>query len=180
MKLAYSGYSETGKAVRGVIDAAGPDDARHTLRRQGIFATEITAAKGAKGAKPGASAHHEKRRRHGRGSRLKRTASMMKQMSLLIGSGTPVVDALAAVERQAQDAWWKGVVGEVRSRVEEGSALSEAMRASPGEFDPLCASLVAAGESGASLDDMLARLAQTLEREAQMRSAVIGAMVYPL
>src|SRR5690606_15103421 len=116
MKLAYSGYSETGKAVRGVVDAAGPDEARHTLRRQGIFATEIAAAKGAKTA-PGAGAHPGQRRRRGRGARLKRTASMMKQMSLLIASGTPVVDALAAVERQAQDAWWKGVVGEVRSRV---------------------------------------------------------------
>lgn len=181
MKLSYSGYSEAGKAVQGVIDASGPDEARSALRRQGIFATEIAAAR----AQQSSSAHdapgpQRRGRRRGRGARLKRTASMMKQMSLLVASGTPVVDALAAVERQAQDNAWKRVVGEVRSRVEEGSALSEAMRAAPEEFDPLCSSLVAAGESGASLDDMLARLAQTLEREAQMRSAVIGAMVYPL
>lgn len=179
MKLSYSGYSEAGKAVRGEIDAAGLDEARQALRRRGVFATEITPART---GKPGVRESHAtgSRRSFGRGARLKRTASMMKQMSLLVSSGTPVVDALAAVERQAQDTGWKAVVGEVRGRVEEGSALSEAMRAAPGEFDPICASLVAAGESGASLESMLARLAQTLEREAQMRGAVIGAMVYPL
>lgn len=179
MKLAYTGYSEAGKLVRGAIDAAGIDEARQALRRQGVFATEVSPA-AAGGPAKSAAGGSLRRGRRGRGVRLKRTASMMKQMSLLISSGTPVVDALAAVERQAQDAAWKEVVGQVRARVEEGSALSEAMRAAPGQFDTICSSLVAAGESGASLDDMMARLAHTLEREAQMRGAIIGAMVYPL
>lgn len=179
MKLAWTGYSDSGKATSGIIDAAGPDEARHALRRQGMFATDIRPA-GGKGDQAASAGPRRSRRSFGRGARLKRTASMMKQMSLLVASGTPVVDALAAVERQAQDAAWKGVVGEVRCRVEEGAALSDAMRANPEQFDAICASLVAAGESGASLDGMLARLAQTLEREAQMRGAIIGAMIYPI
>lgn len=177
MKHSYKGYDQSGSPVRGIVDAASPDDARQTLRRQNIFATEIRSAGGA--SAPSAPRRPRRRMRAGRGARLKRTAAMMKQLSLLIGSGTPVVEALVAVERQAQDESWKAVVGDVRGRVEEGAALSQAMRSAPEHFDALCASLVAAGESGASLDGMLSRLAQTLEREAQLRGAVIGAMIYP-
>ncbi|MFG0284602.1 MAG: type II secretion system F family protein [Phycisphaerales bacterium JB039] len=177
MRFAYRGYDQSGRPVSGVIDAADTEDARHTLRRQSVFATDVRTAShhGADRA-----AGPARRRWVSRGARLKRTAAMMKQLSLLIGSGTTVVDALIAVERQAKDPAWQRVIARIRARVEEGAALSEAMRAAPEHFDPICASLVAAGEAGASLEDMLTRLAQTLEREAQLRSALTGAMVYPL
>ena len=176
MRLAYRGYDQSGQPVRGVVDAADADEARHTLRKQSVFATELHASSR---HGPDRAGPPERRRWSSRGARLKRSAAMMKQLALLIGSGTPVVDALIAVERQVQDPSWAAVIGTLRGRVEEGAALSEAMRAAPDDFDAICASLVAAGESGASLDDMLTRLAQTLEREAQIRSAITGAMIYP-
>ena len=71
------------------------------------------------------------------------------------------------------------MVATVRQRVEEGASLSEAMRQHPAHFDGVALSLVAAGESGASLDKMLLRLATILERAAQVRGAIIGALVYP-
>lgn len=176
MKYAYSGYDKSGAAARGSIESASAAEARESLRAKGIFAMKVAEDTSA-GSSEG-SGDDRARGSTGRGG-TKRVAGFLKQLSLLVSSGTPVVEALAAVERQTQEVGFRAIVTQLRQTVEEGASLSEAMRQHPHHFDGVSLSLVSAGESGASLDKMLLRLATILERAAQVRGAILGALIYP-
>jgi type II secretory pathway component PulF len=63
--------------------------------------------------------------------------------------------------------------------VEEGASLSAAMEQFPQYFDPICRSLISAGESSGKLEPMLDRLAKLVRKQLQIRNAITGAMVYP-
>jgi type IV pilus assembly protein PilC len=166
MKVAYEGFTIDGQAVNGTLVADSPLAARKQLRETGIFATRLIDAKDAAiGA----------RRRVPREA----LAALLRQLSILISTGTPLVDALAAIEKQAEDPRWGGVVGELRHRVEDGAAFSDAMGAMPDVFDPICRTMAAAGESAGILDKMLSDLADLYRRQARIRKAVIGAVSYP-
>src|SRR4051812_6000539 len=147
------------------------------LRRQGLFVTEIKEAP--VGTIGYASVGGAKRRRIGRGRLLKNLAMFTRQLSVLMTSGTPLVQALGALERQSADKAWRNVIGALRARVEEGSTLSAAMELQPDVFDPVCRSLISAGESGGSFDQMLDRLATLTRRQMHVRNAVVGALIYP-
>ena len=198
MKYAFVGYDKSGALSKGSVEATSPAEAREALRAKGVFVTKIeqdragasgSGASGAAGAPidaadglgthAGTSARDSGARGASGRAGAKKVSGFLKQLSLLVSSGTPVTEALGAVERQTQDVAFKAIVRDIRQRVEEGSSLSEAMRAHPNHFDGVALSLVSAGESGASLDKMLLRLAAILERTAQIRGAIVGAMIYP-
>lgn len=126
------------------------------------------------------TAHHESlkklKRPRGVGRHL---AGFARELSVLVSTGTPMVESLAALERQAADERWRVVVGDVRRRVEEGDPLSQALAAHPQIFDPVSRSLMAAGESSGRMESMLDRLAQLTRRKERTRAMIAGAMVYP-
>jgi type II secretory pathway component PulF len=103
----------------------------------------------------------------------------MRQLSVLVSTGTTMVEAISSLERQLPESPFRAIIADVRARVEEGAQFSEALAAHPRWFDPVCRSLVAAGESGGQLDAMLRRLASLLRQQLKVRSTVISAMVYP-
>lgn len=172
MKLTYQAFDAAGKAVSGTIDSTDSAEAMESLRRQGLYVTEIRPAGEASG--PTAGSH-----RMGRGRVAKNLTMFTRQLAVLVTSGTPLVQSLSALERQSSDKGWQQVVARLRKKVEEGSTLSQAMEAEPDVFDPVCRSLIAAGESGGSFDQMLERLAALTRRQLHVRNAVIGALVYP-
>ncbi len=174
MKLAYQAFDMSGKAVSDTVEASDAAEAVENLRRQGLYVTEIHAQGGASGGKTG-----RRRKRLGSGKRLKNLAMFTRQLSVLVTSGTPLVQALGALERQANDKVWKEVVMSLRGRVEEGATLSQAMQAQPDVFDPVCRSLIAAGESSGSFDTMLDRLATLSRKQLHVRGAIVGALIYP-
>ncbi|MCW5777054.1 MAG: type II secretion system F family protein [Phycisphaeraceae bacterium] len=157
------------------VEAASRAEATDILGRKGLFVLEINEASEAalkSAATKGGLAIR-------RGSRTRCLAEFTRQLSILVGTGTPVVQAMAAVERQTKDEAFRAVVADVRRRVEEGSTLADAMEKHPRVFDAVARSLVAAGESGGHLDDMLSRLAALMRQQEVMRGSIVGAMVYP-
>jgi len=68
----------------------------------------------------------------------------------------------------------------IRDTVRGGATLSDALEAEHGVFSRLYVNMVRAGEAGGSLDDTLRRLADYLERSAELKSSVINAMIYPI
>ncbi len=180
MKFSYRAFDKAGKARSETIEAASAAEATEALRRQGFFVSEIgpaseAAAAGARrspagGAKSGAS--------NIRGG-TKHLSSFLRQLSVLVKTGTPLVDAMQALEKQTTDQRWLSVVMGVRGRVEEGQTLSEALAAYPRSFDSVSRSLVRAGESGGNLGDMLTRLAELKRKQLKIKQQLIGAMVYP-
>jgi type II secretory pathway component PulF len=177
MKFAYQAFDAAGKLVSERIEAADASEATEALRRQGLYVTKIEPARLDYAGPGGAAAGGAKRM--GRGRQLKNLAMFTRQLSVLMTSGTPLVQALGALERQSADKAWRTVVGSLRVKVEEGATLSSAMELQPDVFDPVVRSLISAGESGGSFDEMLDRLATLTRRQMHVRNAVIGALIYP-
>ena len=72
------------------------------------------------------------------------------------------------------------MIRDLKMRIEEGNSFSEALAEHPQVFSPLYINMVAAAEASGSLSDMLQKLAEYLDQEAETRSQVNGAMVYPV
>ena len=171
MKLAYNAFDANGRSVSDVIDAANPAEAAESLRRQGLFVTRITGH-------AGRSVQTAARVRGG-GRKIKNIALFTRQLHVLVASGTPVIQALSALERQMRDVAWREVIARLRTSIEEGASLSEAMEACPQYFDAVYRSLITAGEAGGSMEEMLDRLADLARKRLHIRQSLIGALIYP-
>lgn len=110
---------------------------------------------------------------------MKSLTMFTRQLQVLVATGTPLVQSLAALERQSQNPAWRSVIADIRRRVEEGVPLSAAMECHPKCFDTIYRSLIAAGESAGNLEQMLARLAALTRQQLKVRSSIIGTLTYP-
>jgi type II secretory pathway component PulF len=172
VKFAYQAFDKSGKSAAASVEAGDIAEATEQLRRQGLYVTQI--APEAAGASNGKAAPSV------RGRNLKNLAMFARQLHVLISTGTPLAQALVALERQAKDPAWRKIVGRLKEKVEGGASLSVAMESCPECFDGVARGLIAAGESGGNLNSMLDRLASLIRKEVTVRSAIIGAMIYPL
>lgn len=185
MKFAYKAYDRAGRVITDVIESGARQEAEDILRSKGLFVTELLERKAiltgrAAQAMVGKSASSSRSVRGlGRTARLKDITGFFRQLSVLVSTGTPMVDAMEAIERQTPEGKWKQVLTDVRTQLEEGSGFAQAMERHPRYFDAVCRSLVSAGESSGQLDAMLRRLAMLTRQQLKVRSSVAGAMVYP-
>jgi general secretion pathway protein F len=175
---AYKGVTAAGKKTRGHLDAESPRTARARLRRDGIFLTEL-----AEGGEVAAAPDARKRAGFSLPS-FQRVSSLdlalaTRQLSTLVGAGIPLVSALRALTDQVENAKLKGVLGQVRDRVNEGAALADAMGAAGGVFPDLYVGMVRAGEAGGALETVLERLADYLESQVRLRNKVSSIIIYP-
>jgi type II secretory pathway component PulF len=176
MKFVVEAYDKGGARQIETVEAASANEARDRAARRGVFVTEVREAGSAAAtvAAPGRASKSGTPKRH-----AKTLALIARELSVLVSTGTPVVEALTALERQITEPTWNVVLRDVRRRVEEGEQFAAALAHHPGAFDAVSRSLIAAGESSGQLDAMLARLATITRRQAQTRSIVMGAMMYP-
>jgi general secretion pathway protein F len=93
---------------------------------------------------------------------------------------TPVEEALRTVARQAEREEVRRVLGAVHAGVVEGRRLADAMGREPASFPLLYRAMVSAGEASGTLPEILERLANLLERQAQVRSKVLSTLAYPV
>jgi len=98
----------------------------------------------------------------------------------MIDAGLPIVQCLEILSTQAENKRFGKILGQIRSSVEGGLTLSDAMKRFPKIFDQLFVNLVAAGEAGGILDTILQRLSLHLEKNQKLIRRVKGAMSYPL
>ena len=173
---AYKGIDARGKSVKGVRDADSAKALRNVLKRDGVLATEIlerseAARKGSRDIDFG---------------RLFRRVSPMdvavatRQLSVLLRSGVPLVEALSALIEQLDHPELKTAFTDTRNQVNEGSNLADALKAHPKIFPPLYINMVAAGEASGTLEEVLGRLAEFLDEQTRLQSKVRGALAYPL
>ena len=98
----------------------------------------------------------------------------------MIDAGLNIVASLVILEQQTDDKTLAAVIREVRSDVEGGMLLSQAMARHPNAFDRLYISMIEAGEAAGILDTVLDRVAVQIEKEMKIRRRVKGAMIYPM
>jgi type IV pilus assembly protein PilC len=111
--------------------------------------------------------------------KTKDLAVFSRQLSVLIDAELPLIQSLNILSKQAKNKYFSRVINEVRDDVEAGSTLNQAMKKHPKVFDDLYCNMISSGEQSGSLDVMLRRLSDFLERIVQIRSQVRQAMIYP-
>lgn len=103
-----------------------------------------------------------------------------RQLSTMIASGLPINQALRILGNQADNDYFGTVILDVAQQIDGGSSFSESLEAYEQIFGRLYLSLVRAGEASGNLDNILSRLADTMEADDDFNSKVRGAMIYPL
>jgi type IV pilus assembly protein PilC len=171
--FAYSGRNRGGQTVAGERVAESMDAAVAALRREQVMVTRIDPVK-AKAA-PRAAAP-----RRGRKVPAKNLAIFTRQFSVMIDAGLPLVQCLDILGKQESDKNFASVILQVRSDVESGASLADAMSKFPGAFDALFTNMIAAGEAGGILDTILKRLAVYIEKNVKLKAQVKSAMIYPV
>jgi len=171
--FAYSGRTRAGQTVTGERVADTIDAAIAALRREQIQVTRIDPAKAEKAA---AKAKPKK----GAKAPSKNLAIFTRQFSVMIDAGLPLVQCLDILGKQEPHKGFSDVILQVRSDVESGAALADAMKKHPRAFDALYSNMIAAGEAGGILDTILKRLAVYIEKSVKLKGQVKSAMIYPI
>lgn len=178
---AYTGLSSKGKPVKGVTTAESVAALKAALRRDGIYLTTASETAASAG-----------RRRAGEGNREvnlaalfdRVTPKMVAQTTRLLGTllhaGVTLPESLRALTDQVESQRFKGVLGDVAERVNEGASLADSMAAYPRAFPQLYINMIRAGEASGALETVLFRLAEFMEKQLEIRSKVTSAMFYPI
>jgi general secretion pathway protein F len=177
----YKGLTPRGESKTGIIDADSPREARIKLRSQNVLVTEIAAR-----ATVTAAQKEERkasrpllqfgRRKKGR----KEVPAYTRQLSTLLAAGIPLAQAMAALIEQCQTPDLEAAFRDIREKITGGLSLAEALAYHPAYFDDLYVNMVKAGEASGSLDKVLARLADYLLKQQQIRNKVSAALAYPI
>ena len=110
----------------------------------------------------------------------KNLAIFVRQFSVMIDAGLPLVQCLEILGKQEPHKNFAAVILKTREDVESGAALADAMKKHPKTFDPLFTNMIAAGEAGGILDTILKRLAEYIEKSVKLNGEVKSAMIYPV
>lgn len=110
---------------------------------------------------------------------VKDKAIFSRQFAAMFNAGVGMLRCLSVLNEQCTNPKLKKALTDIRGEVEEGGSLATAMAKHPSCFDKLYTSMVAAGETGGVLDEVLNRLAVLLEKSAKIQNELKSAMAYP-
>src|SRR5437588_1199200 len=157
----------TGREVRSSVEAATEQAAIAALLNRNMLVVSIQEKMGKKGKTGGGKVA------------LQDLVVFTRQLATMIDAGLAMVQSLQALAEQTTNKIMRDVIKDVCARVESGDSFSEALQKHPKAFSRLYVCMVAAGEKGGLLAEILARLATYLENAARLRKKVKSAMMYP-
>jgi type IV pilus assembly protein PilC len=166
----WKGKNKYGDAVAGERVGASVDEVARSLQKEQIQITSVAPKRRVP------SLPFLKREK----VRLKELAVYSRQLSVLIDAELPLIQSLGILSEQQKNKYFKKVVETIKDDVEAGSTLHQAKRKHPKVFDDLYCNLVGSGEQSGSLDIMLRRLAEYIEKTVKLRAKVKQAMIYPV
>jgi type IV pilus assembly protein PilC len=159
--------TNTGREVRSTVEAATEQAAISALLNRNLLVVSIQERIGKKGRTSGGKVA------------LADLVIFTRQLATMIDAGLAMVQSLQALAEQCPNKIMRDVIRDICTRVESGDSFSEALSKHPKAFSRLYVSMVAAGEKGGLLAEILARLATYLENAARLRKKVKSAMMYP-
>lgn len=157
----------SGREVRSTVEALTEQAAIAALLNRNLLIISIQERIGNKGRTSGGRVG------------LQDLVIFTRQLATMIDAGLAMVQSLQALADQTTNKVMRDVIRDVCTRVEGGDSFSEALQKHPKVFDRLYVCMVAAGEKGGLLAEILARLAVYLENTARLRKKVKSAMMYP-
>jgi general secretion pathway protein F len=170
----YLALDTAGRERRGSVRAASVEDARASLSARKLYVVRMERSTGTVATPLLSRRLFWRKKLSG-----KQLTLFTRQLATLI-QVSPLEESLRTIGRQSEKEQVRGVLLSVHSGVVEGRRLSEAMTREAPSFPPLYRAMVAAGESSGTLPQILDRLADLLERQAQVRSKVTSALAYPI
>lgn len=163
----YKGYRTDGSEAAGSIEANSLKDAVLRLKDSGLYPRDVTetAYKDSKGLF--------------RRPDISLLPSTTRQLSTLLSSGVPLMDALNSLSEENKG-YWKNMLVNIKEKVAGGSSLSKALEEYGNIFPAFYVNMVAAGEASGNLDKVLSRMAGFLEAQENLKSKVRASMIYPV
>jgi type IV pilus assembly protein PilC len=166
----FSGKDASGQKISGERVAPNKQALGQALRRERITPGAIRE-KGKEFAMPTFGSGHVK---------VKEIAIFFRQFSVMIDAGLPLVQCLEILAANQENPAFQKTLTGVRTTVEGGATLANAMRGYPKVFDDLTTNMIEAGETGGILDIILQRLATYVEKAVRLKAAVKSALIYPV
>ena len=176
-RFAYLAIDPKGAERRGAIEAAGEAQARERLGQRQWHIVRLG---------PDAAASASRAAVTTSGIALFAPRLSSKQLSLFtrqlasLMTVSPLEETLRTISRQTEKPRARAILANVHSGVLEGLPLAEAMRREEPSFPPIFRAMIAAGENSGSLPNIANRLADLLEKQAQVRSKILSALAYPI
>ncbi len=172
----YKAVTPAGEVLEGVMESPSQKGVVERLRDMGY--TPLRAFEAGAGDAPAAS------RRAGGASLFGRrevgadeVGVLTMELSTLLGAGLTLDRSLEILLNLADDERVAALVGRVRGEVRGGAALSKALEAQQGVFGRFYVNMVRAGEAGGALAEVLARLAEFMDRSKELRQTVKSALI---
>ena len=160
----YKAFDTNENNSTGYINASDIEEAKELLINRGLNPLNITSSTQKK-------------------SKVKISSNALsiftKQMSALLSAGTPIEKCLLLLSKQTSNSKFSQILLSINEDITEGNSLSSAMKKYPSIFDEIYTSTIYAGETSASLAEVFLDLSIYLDKEAKIRSQVVGALVYP-
>ncbi|MGA2685263.1 MAG: type II secretion system F family protein [Verrucomicrobiota bacterium] len=158
----------SGREIRSTVEAATEQAAVAALLNRSLLVVSIEEKVSKKGKTKGGKVS------------LADLVVFTRQLATMIDAGIAIVQSLQALSDQSPNKVMRDVIRDITTRVESGESFSEALQKHPKAFSRLYISMVAAGEKGGLLAEILARLATYLENSARLRRKVKTTMMYPI
>ncbi len=171
----YRALDASGAVVRGTLEADNRNLVIESLLRQDYTIVDIKEDRNREAAKKASLSFSLFE-----SVKINDLSLFTRQLSTMVGAGLPIVRSFHILSEQTKNPMLRKAVGDIRTDLEGGLALNECMAQHPKIFSPMYVSMVKAGETGGALDTILARLADTLERDREINSKVKSASIYPI
>jgi type IV pilus assembly protein PilC len=165
----YKAYTKDRKLMAGLVDAPAEDLAIQILNDKELDIVSIAVKKELFGGKNIVIG----------GVKVKDVVVFSRQFSVLISSSVPLVQSIKMLAEQTKNVVLRGYLNDIANEVDGGARLSDALAKRPKAFSEFYVSVVRSGETSGKLDEVLAYLADELEKDYDMMSKIKGAMIYP-
>lgn len=168
-RFIYKAKDRTGQLVTGEVEASTISVAAKLVRQRGLVVITI---------KPASESLISLIRRFRERITLSDVSTFTRQLATMVNAGLPITEALLILRSQTKGAMQK-VVAQILTDIEGGESLSTSVSKHPKVFNPTYIALIKSGEVGGVMDEVLARLADNLERQQEFKGKVKGALIYP-
>jgi type IV pilus assembly protein PilC len=166
--FSYTANNASGKSIQGVVEADDRESAIASLKRQQLHPLVVTESK-----KFNLNIFSSKK------VKTKDITIFTRQLSTMVSAGVPLNRSFLTLQEQAENAYFKKVIGDMSRQIEGGASIGEALGKYPKIFDDIYVNMVIAGEAGGILDEILKRLATQLEKNESIKKKIKSATTYP-
>jgi type IV pilus assembly protein PilC len=168
MKFSYTAQTKEGKTIQGSAEAASREALVAMLAKQDAKPLVIKLESDKAG-----------KTKRGRKVKSKDLVVFTRQLSTMVSAGVPLTRAMATLQTQTENKYFRQVLSGVMKEVESGQPLGDTFAKYPNVFSDVYVNMVRAGEAGGILDEILKRLAAQVEQDSSMRKKIKSAMMYP-